>query len=77
MLTINDKDGVPCNLSDEIYTLKTDSVHRIYNGPVRLISGVEGSTVPGYHWEAGWVTVCPVGVAQARHLGVLRTEISK
>lgn len=42
----------------------------------QLISGINNSKVPGYHFRPGWVTVCPVEKDRpALFLGVPKTAL--
>ncbi len=71
---ILDGEGIRRTLSNERYVMLTD-VHGKKGQVVRKISGIEESPVPGYHFEPGWVTVCPIGLTQANFLGVQDNEI--
>lgn len=42
---------------------------------VRLISGVEDNEEVGYHFRAGFVTVCPAYEKQAKFLGINKDDI--
>ena len=65
-LVILDADEHPTDrvrfLSEEQYTITDDynNIHRDLKGKlVRLISGVDFSDVPGYHYKPGWTTFIP------------------
>lgn len=77
MLTIKAADGRKCILSDEIYVIGNDDhpspMYR-KGGLVRKISGVDGSSTPGYHFMDGFCTVCSVYAKEAQFCGI---EISK
>lgn len=42
---------------------------------VQMISGIDGSTDVGYHFKAGWVTVCSIHVETAQFVGFKRTQL--
>lgn len=71
-------------LSDEIYELTTDALveyvplyREFYRkgSRVRLISGMDGSDVPGRHWHPDYVTICHIGSDVPYFIGVFRHEI--
>lgn len=62
MPSIKDYRGNDVALSEQRYRVKDtyDGGHTDLKGKVvRLIAGVDGSSVPGYHFMKGWTTVCP------------------
>ena len=42
---------------------------------VRLISGIDGSKVPGHHFNPSYATVCRVDAEHAEFLGVPRSSL--
>ena len=82
MNTIKAYDGRVCNLSDEIYVLEGfesafEDDHYQNGTRVRLISGVDGSPIPGYHFSKGYVTVCSVEAKVAEFRGCKRSQIRR
>lgn len=74
-------DGRVCLLGSDVFVWRSraKTVHA-KNHPhsmLRLISGVDGRDEIGYHFAAGYVTVCLVDVEHATFLGVKRTELRK
>jgi hypothetical protein len=82
MKTIRDYQGNICYLSDDVYILKNiessfTSVNYKDGEYVRLISGVDGSNIPGYHFDPEWVTVCDIYANVASFYGVKKSQIEK
>ena len=80
MITLQSFNGETVYLSDETYELSDDrhpSYHYKTGAVVRLISSVNGSNVPGYHFSNGYVTVCRVDAEIAEFVGVLRSSLRK
>lgn len=60
-------------LSDEIYMISNDdhsSSDYKKGALVRKISGVDNSTIPGYHFRCGFSTVCRVDAETAEFCGI-------
>lgn len=60
-------------LSDEIYMISNDdhcSSDYKKGALVRKISGVDNSTIPGYHFMCGFSTVCKVDAKTAEFCGI-------
>jgi hypothetical protein len=80
-------DGRECKLSNVIYTIKDTKESREWlkemgrwykpGTKVRLISGVDGSTIPGYHFEKGYVTICRVDAITAEFIGIKKSFLEK
>ena len=80
MQTIRDRKGKEHVLSSEVYEIVSlqnpVGLRRYTNGAkVRLISGVYESSIPGYHFSKGYVTVCSVEAKVAEFVGVKKEEI--
>jgi hypothetical protein len=74
--------GARYKLSEEVYiwspTVDDYTYINIRSGQVvRLISGVDDSDIPGYHFDDRWVTVCPVGAKTAKFIGVQKADLIK
>lgn len=80
-MTINDYMGRPYNLSDEVYELLKPHEMSGDKYPVgqriRLISGVNGSPIPGYHTTPGHTTVCRVDAEIAEFLGIPKVYLKQ
>lgn len=74
MKTITDFQGIERNLSDEIYeiTETVDMVGKNYSkgSLVWLISGVDDSDVPGYHFSSTHLTTCSIFANVANFVGI-------
>lgn len=74
MKTIKDREGRTLNLSDEIYEITENASVRPSSyqagNRVRLISGVDGSSRPGHHFNRAYATVCRVEAKEAELIGV-------
>lgn len=79
MRTIYSLEGKLCYLSDELYEVTKD--HEINNTTagtlVRLISGVDGSNTPGYHFTNGYYTVHIVGSPHATFRGIPKDKLRR
>ena len=79
MKPILDYSGNPCFMSDEVYIITKDKgyVGEDYKEgcKVRLISGVDGSDQPGYHFSPNYVTACSVNVTVAEFVGLRRDTL--
>jgi hypothetical protein len=67
-----------CNLSNEVYEVKTDThgSHNYKSGTkVRLISGVDDNPIVGYHFIPGYVTVCRIDAEHAEFCGFKLEEL--
>ena len=65
-------------LSEELYLCDEDIPG--FSEPskiVRLISGVRGSTELGWHFDQGYVTVCPINSEYAIFRGIRKSKIKK
>jgi hypothetical protein len=75
MKSISFDDGQTLNISEEIYLVKDDKDLYV------MISGVEDSPVPGYHFSEGWVTLCNIkDIYNKKHpnwIGFSINQISK
>jgi hypothetical protein len=86
MNTIKDHNGNTQNLSDQIYEITKITFPDMHpavgmgydiGDKVRLISGIDNNTEPGYHFAKGFVTVCRIDALTAEFLGVKRNHIRK
>lgn len=83
MRTITAKNGEIEFLSEELYVVNNDPHHPeelqrlLFEKKVRLISGVDGSKVPGYHFSKEWVTVCPEDADHPMYIGVRKHSLTK
>jgi len=78
MLTIQAWNGRECILSDEIYEIMNDdhlSPDYKKGARVRKISGVDGSSTPGYHFTEGFVTVCNIHASNAQFCGIETSQL--
>lgn len=75
MPTIKDYMGKEQRLSNEIYVITAKGGPYRRGTKVRLISGVDDSCTPGYHFNSEYVTVCKVGVKTAQFCGVRRRDL--
>ena len=82
MKHIKNYNGQYENLSDEVYEILRgkeydfDGMDDYKTGSkVRLISGVYGSEIAGYHFTGGWVTVCSVNVKIAEYIGFPKKDL--
>jgi hypothetical protein len=75
MPTIKDYQGKEQRLSEEIYEITAKGGPYKKGTRVRLISGVDGKRTPGYHFVAGYVTVCKIDVKIAQFCGVRRRDL--
>jgi hypothetical protein len=82
MFSIKKYDGTSCTVSEEIYELTEDRICLGEPVPdyskgtrVRLISGIDGSHMPGYHGIRGFVTVCRVEATTAEFIGVKKKSL--
>jgi hypothetical protein len=67
-------------LSEQLYVLSTPNRHTedyTKGVRVRLISGVDNSDVPGYHFSRGWRTVCREDAREAEWIGVPLSSLRK
>jgi hypothetical protein len=66
-------------MSDEVYIITEDNpiVGDGYqkDNKVRLISGVDGSSTPGYHFSKGYVTVCSIDAKIAEFVGLRQNTL--
>lgn len=80
MIEIPNFMGEPRYMSDEVYEISKPNKN-VPNFPkgtrVRLISGVDDSTTPGYHFTPGYVAVWHADATQAGAVGFLRTSLKK
>lgn len=79
MITIKNYRGEVRILSDDVYVLTENSGDPGYcaGTVVRLISGVDDCTIPGYHFNKRYKTVCKIGATTAQHVGVLASSLRK
>lgn len=73
MQTILKYDGKEEQLSDEIYMISSDEHDsRFYKkgALVRKISGVDNSSIVGYHFRSEYSTVCRVDATKAEYCGI-------
>jgi len=81
--TIKGTDGIERTLSPEIFILRSRKLEPVQGEPyqfgiqVRLISGVNDSIVPGYHYREGWVTVCRTNARVAEFVGFKSKELEQ
>jgi hypothetical protein len=67
-----------CNLSGDIYVITGDGhpAGDYQSGTkVRLISGVNGNSTPGWHYNPEYATVCRIDSDHAEFLGFKRTQL--
>ena len=77
-MMLTDFRGIPRTLSEDVYVLSTDVTASYSKGTqVRLIAGIDGSRIPGYHFTQGYVTVCRVDAVQAEFIGVKRRDLKR
>lgn len=62
-------------ISDEVYEVIENTIHVKKGDKVRLISGIEGNPIPGYHFSSGWKTVCRDNATEPQYLGIRETEL--
>jgi hypothetical protein len=81
LIEIKDWQGETCYMSPEEYEIIKDdpalgksSDYKI-GLHVRKISGVDGSPVPGHHFNPNYVTVCRSDAETAQFIGVKRDAI--
>lgn len=79
MITMLNYEGRLIYLSDDIYVVKRDIANtRLKKGDqVRLISGINNSDIPGFHFDQTSVTVCPANSDVPRWIGVYTTNLRK
>jgi hypothetical protein len=79
MKTIVAYDGRVCNLSDEVYRITDDSSVINYGKgiEVRLISGVDDHTEPGYHFNNEYRTVCRCEAKSAEFVGIKANRLER
>jgi hypothetical protein len=80
MNKIKSYDGRVCYLSEETYEILTDdhtSSDYKKGAIVRLISGVDNSKVPGYHFDEHYFTVCKIGAVQAQFCGIRKENLKQ
>jgi hypothetical protein len=80
MKTIKDYIGNICTLSDDLYCITTNehpSKNYKKGTVVRLISGVDGVKIPGYHWNPLYATVSREDVNPAHFVGIKRSSLRK
>lgn len=69
-------------LSEEVYVVNKRRSGNVANDyvtgtHVRMISGVDNSDVPGYHFSEGWVTVCRIDAKHPEWAGLKKTWLTK
>jgi hypothetical protein len=84
MKTITDFMGATRTLSEDVYEITKITFPNMnpvsgygVGDKVRLISGIDNSVIPGYHFSKGFVAVCRVDAIVAEFLGVKKSHIKK
>lgn len=73
MSKIKDWRGISQELGNQIYEVIESDVSGYGPGTlVRLISGVDDSKVPGYHFNSAYRTVCRLDAERAEFIGIHR-----
>jgi hypothetical protein len=78
MRTIRSSDNRVCQLSEEVFVIVTDehpSETYRRGAIVRLISDVDKSPEPGYHFSKEYKTVCRIDAKQAEFCGIKKANL--
>lgn len=79
--TIKNREGHKYELSEQTYVVRCNrylgkSLTIAAGTRVRLISGVDGQSTPGYHFSKGWVTICRIEAEYAQFIGIEEEYLS-